>query len=273
MAERVVLTPLNQNADFRRCTICSQLDDRQRASQKVWDEELENTHLPAAASLLTAVGTVRGVSAELRQCPECTTCYLYRWAYEFLIGGEGSEDRQELTRLTAAETAGWLNDLVPPRWTSSVATSSPAQSVDSPEAADEEDPREEAVITAKVVPATLGITSESISVDRSDPNFISVLYVQVQDGLDMGGRLMLERKSLPLIVAMLAQNLNADGSPPIEFQCGYDSFRIYESGSDQQPIINVLNRRPEAVPHSGLTGLMMTTQAAKFLLDLLRAQR
>jgi hypothetical protein len=74
-------------------------------------QEEGNTHLPDAAYRFQSVRDVLaegGGRRELWQCPECTTCYLYRWEYEFLYGFGGSEDTQELTRLTAAETAAMM---------------------------------------------------------------------------------------------------------------------------------------------------------------------
>jgi len=113
------------------------------------------------------------------------------------------------------------------------------------------------------------ISKESVSVDASEPGFISISYVQLDDGIDMGGRLLIERKSLPLITALLHASLDVYAFTEVECRCGEDAFRVYGSGSDQQPIINILNRRPEGAPHGGLTGLMMTTSAVEALLEQL----
>ena len=115
------------------------------------------------------------------------------------------------------------------------------------------------------------ISEESVTVDASEPGFISVHYVQLDDGLDMGGRLLLGRKSVPLIIALLHASLDVHAFAGVECQCGEDSFQVYGSGSDQQPIINIMNRRPERAPHGGLTGLMMTTPAARALFEQLRS--
>lgn len=115
------------------------------------------------------------------------------------------------------------------------------------------------------------ITVDSISVDTSEPNFVNIHYVQLDDGLDMGGRLCIESQSVPTITEMLYACLNTDVSNPSERQCGHDSFKVYGSGSDQQSITNILNRRPDGAPHAGLTGLMMTRPAAEDLLKQLLA--
>jgi hypothetical protein len=250
--------PPNEDADCRRCGVCSQLADREYACRKVGQEE-GNTHLPDAAYRLQAVGDVMSESGgprELWQCPECTTCYLYRWEYEFLIGCGGSEDTQELTRLTAAETAAWLKRAGPRREVRAPANPQPPRPGRQPE------------MPVKGAPV---IGKESVSVDASEPEFIGVHYVQLDDGIDMGGRLLLERQSVPLIIALLHASLNVYAFTGVECRCGDDAFSVYGSGSDQQPIINILNRRPDGVPHGGLTGLMMTTAAAEALFGQLRA--
>ncbi len=95
------------------CSICSQLLDYQSSFQKIGREE-QDTYLPAAADSLQVVRDLvpdcNGVR-QLKQCPECATCYLYREEYEFLIGG--SEDEQQLRRLTNEAAAEYLNRPAP----------------------------------------------------------------------------------------------------------------------------------------------------------------
>ena len=52
------------------------------------------------------------------------------------------------------------------------------------------------------------VSVESVCVDTSEPGFISVHYVQLDNGLELGGRLRLERKSVPLVMALLYACLN-----------------------------------------------------------------
>jgi hypothetical protein len=113
------------------------------------------------------------------------------------------------------------------------------------------------------------ITEDVISVDASEPGFVKVTYVQMDDGIDMGGRLCIERASVPPLVEMLAECLNVRGRGEIERRCGDDSFRVYESGSDWRSFYNVLNRRAEGAPNGGLSGLMMTRSAAEDLVKRL----
>jgi hypothetical protein len=269
------LAPLNEDADYRQCGVCSQLSDHEHGFQKL-SQEPENTYLPAAANRLQFVRNVvseNGGRRELWQCPECTTCYLYRTEYEFLYGYGGSEDTQELTRLTAAETVEWLKRVAPSQGRPAVgrlATAEVSPRPPRPIPRPEITVKEASKTTKEPGSVDTPLAKESVSVDTSEPGFISVNYVQLDDGLDMGGRLLLERKSVPLIVALLHACLNVDAFPGVECQCGDDALRVYGSGSDQQPIINILNRRSDGVPHGGLTGLMMTVPATEALFEQLR---
>jgi hypothetical protein len=68
-----------------------------------------DTFLPAAADRLVPVRDLRPGSdrrREVRRCPACGTCYLFETDFEYLVGG--SEDEQQLTRLSDAEAAELL---------------------------------------------------------------------------------------------------------------------------------------------------------------------
>jgi len=119
----------HDRARLQRCSICSQLSDYERGFQKITREE-EDTFLPPVAERLEVVadltpGAIRLPMArtedgaeqfleipssrllQLKLCPECGTAYLYRTDYEFLPMF-GTEDEQELTRLTDAQAAACL---------------------------------------------------------------------------------------------------------------------------------------------------------------------
>lgn len=90
------------------CRTCGMLGERERGFQKI-GREAEATHLPPAVSRLRVVRELTpgsGGTLQLRQCPDCSTYYLLREAYEFLYGG--SEEEQELTRLSTAAAAEYL---------------------------------------------------------------------------------------------------------------------------------------------------------------------
>src|SRR4051812_174535 len=98
----------NKDAPSGQCSICSQLADYESAYQKYGHPE-DDTYLPAAANSLTVVRDFKPYSSrklQLQQCPQCATYYLYKTDYEFLVNG--SEDEDELTRLTDAEAAAYF---------------------------------------------------------------------------------------------------------------------------------------------------------------------
>lgn len=90
------------------CSLCSQLADREYATQKFgWEEH--DTHLPAVVNQLATVRDLKPGNQRaqlLLQCPECKTYYLYKSDYEYLAGG--SEDSQSLKRLGEGDVAGYL---------------------------------------------------------------------------------------------------------------------------------------------------------------------
>jgi len=112
------------------------------------------------------------------------------------------------------------------------------------------------------------ITHESLALDTSDPQVVRVNYVQLDDGIDMGGKLVFDRANLGYVIKEV-QAASGYTYEKTEAQVGPDHFRIYQSGSDQQPIVNVLVRREKSLPHGGLTGVMMTIPYAKKLVELL----
>ena len=259
--------PLDENADHRRCSICSQLADEERGFQKLHQPEEENTYLPAAASRLQSVTEVWSATQGARQiwqCPECTTCYLYRNEYEFLIGYGGSEDTQTLKRLTAVEAAEWLKD-TKPRPPAATNLEADGSTIEQAPILPKEDRSVALSKPESTSVRSVQLDDGSLSVDVSEPEIISVHYVQLDHGIDMGGRLVIERKSVPLISALLHSSLKDHTFRQVECQCGEDAFTVYVAGSDQQPIIGIINRRTEAVLHGGMTGLMMTFPAAEAL--------
>lgn len=99
---------MKQIPEVSSCRICSQLAEREYATQKSgWEEN--NTHLPAACGLLESVKDLKPDSSRstvLQRCPECGMYYLYQSDYEYLAGG--SEDTQQLTRLSEEQAQSYL---------------------------------------------------------------------------------------------------------------------------------------------------------------------
>jgi ankyrin repeat protein len=79
----------------------------------------------------------------------------------------------------------------------------------------------------------------------------------------MGGRLCFERRNLPVVIEMVRACLIIHPLNEINCEPGHDVLKIYESGSDYQSFINIMNRRPENVAKSGLSGLTLTISAAE----------
>ncbi len=98
----------HMTAPHQQCKICASLADQEDAYQKYgWEQD--NTHLPAAADRLKVVRDFRPYGSrklQLKQCPECGGCYLYRTDYEYLVNG--SEDEEHLTRLTEEQATEYL---------------------------------------------------------------------------------------------------------------------------------------------------------------------
>ncbi|HET7232868.1 MAG TPA: hypothetical protein VFJ16_22855 [Longimicrobium sp.] len=100
--------PAAGHAPHEGCSTCGMLGEREHGFQKIGREE-EATHLPPSVSQLRVVRDLApgsGGTLQLLQCPDCSTYYLLREAHEFLYGG--SEEEQELTRLSGAAAAEYL---------------------------------------------------------------------------------------------------------------------------------------------------------------------
>jgi hypothetical protein len=118
------------------------------------------------------------------------------------------------------------------------------------------------------------IVKESYTVDTSDPKFIHIHHVQLEDtGVNMGGSTWFERGSLPWVVDTLRACLTTYAFPEATTQIGQDALKVYESGPEQAPIINLRNRRPKDAPHGGLSGFMMSKPYAEKLVEELAAIR
>jgi hypothetical protein len=110
------------------------------------------------------------------------------------------------------------------------------------------------------------IKQESYSVDTSDAGFVHIHHVQIEDtGVDMGGHMWFERSNLRWVVDALQACLSTYGFPGVEAQSGQDQLKVFESGAEQAPIINLRNRRSKDAPHGGVYALMMSKPVAEKL--------
>lgn len=108
------------------------------------------------------------------------------------------------------------------------------------------------------------INDERLFVNATEPGFVSVQYYEIDDGLDLGDWLYLERASVPAFIDLLSQCLSAYGH-----RCGDDSFQVYDSGHKPQSFYNIDNRRPDGVEYSGLSGFTINRSDAEELLKRL----
>lgn len=118
------------------------------------------------------------------------------------------------------------------------------------------------------------IAKESYTLDTSDPNVIHIHHVQVEhNGVNMGGPMWFERSNLPWVVQNLQACLTTYAFPEASLQGGPDNLKVLESGPEQAPIINLLNRRDKAAPHGGVYALLMSKPIAEKLVKELAAIR
>ena len=113
------------------------------------------------------------------------------------------------------------------------------------------------------------ITSETLSLEEPDGGVLVVRYVQIDNGIDMGGKLVIDRANGDYVAKEVEACIAYDYAGT-EVQLGTDHLRIYSSGSDQRSFVNVLCRRDGPEPWGGLSGLMLTVSAAQQLAELLR---
>jgi hypothetical protein len=114
------------------------------------------------------------------------------------------------------------------------------------------------------------IVNESCSVDVSEPGFVHVIQQRIKDtGQDIGGHLWFERASLPWVIAALDACLATYGSPETATQLGDDRLKVFESGPEQAPVVNLFNVRPETAPHGGVYARSMSRAVAEQLASAL----
>ena len=99
----------------------------------------------------------------------------------------------------------------------------------------------------------MNIQSETYSIDVSEPDFVHVHQVRVKDnGKDIGGHIWFERANLEWVVRTLRASVSTYAFPETTTRAGNDSLKVFESGHEQAPVINLFNVRPDGVPHGGV---------------------
>lgn len=107
------------------------------------------------------------------------------------------------------------------------------------------------------------IAREMVSASRHAGAFIHVCHRQVEtSGLDMGGDLWFEAQHAFWLADTLRASIDNWMCPVGELRSGADQLRVFESGHEWQPVINLRNRRDPAVTHGGVYVLMMSPPIA-----------
>lgn len=115
------------------------------------------------------------------------------------------------------------------------------------------------------------ITSRRLRLSLRVAVLVVIRYLQLDDGIDMGGTLRLEKQSVAGFIDTLLKFVYVYAQPEIVIRCGADDLTIYESGPVRQPCYNVLNRRATETPGGRLSGLMLTRWAAEEIMSKLLA--
>lgn len=116
------------------------------------------------------------------------------------------------------------------------------------------------------------IVKESVTVAAAEPGFVHVVQERVKDtGQDIGGQLWFERAHVRWIVDTLRAALETYGFPETVHRGGQDDLKIFESGPEQEPVINLFNVRPKDAPHGGVYARSLSRRVAAQLVDQLAA--
>jgi hypothetical protein len=94
--------------EAEQCEICGKLSDAETSYSKYGSPD-DDRPLPPEASRLVPEEPASGCHAErdhVKRCPLCGTFYRYLSSYEYLVNG--SEDEEELRRITPEEAARLL---------------------------------------------------------------------------------------------------------------------------------------------------------------------
>ena len=113
--------------------------------------------------------------------------------------------------------------------------------------------------------------SETIDVS-AEGDLVRVEYHEIRDsGHDLGGVLWVERPSVSWLADALESGLDVHPFPEVSESRGDDNLRLYESGPEQAPVINIINRRAKEASNGGLCGVNVSVDVARKLLTLLSA--
>ena len=117
----------------------------------------------------------------------------------------------------------------------------------------------------------MNIVRESFAI-ATQPGFVHIVHDRIKDtGQNIGGQIWFERASLRWVIDTLRACLATYGFPETTTQGGQDSLKIFESGPEQAPVINLFNVRPKDAPHGGTYARTMSRPAVHQLIEKLEA--
>jgi hypothetical protein len=125
----------------------------------------------------------------------------------------------------------------------------------------------------------MSIISDTYAVDTSEQGFVRIDYSSQRTTAagphGLKATLWFERPNLGWLIEALEACVTVDGLPERSTTSGQDVLRVYESGPEPAPYINLENERAEGAPHGGLQWFAMSKPlTVKLISELseLRAQ-
>lgn len=116
------------------------------------------------------------------------------------------------------------------------------------------------------------VIKESVAIDTAEPGFIHVIHQRIKDtGKDISGQIWFERANVRWVIDTLRSCLATYAFPEAAVQLGQDSLKVFESGPEQAPVINLFNVRPKDARHGGAYARSMSRQVAEQLAEQLAA--
>jgi hypothetical protein len=117
----------------------------------------------------------------------------------------------------------------------------------------------------------VSIVSDSYVLDLAQPEFIHIDYSSLRSTAagehELKASLWFERRNLHWLVEALRACIATYGLPESRAASGHDSLRVYESGPEPTPYINLENERSKGAEHGGFQWFAMSKPLAKRLSD------
>lgn len=115
----------------------------------------------------------------------------------------------------------------------------------------------------------MSIITDSYSIRIPEPGFVLVEYTSVMDTAvgqaHERSSLWFERDTISLVADSLKSFLETEWGPEIVTRSGQDHVRVYESGPEQAPYVNLENVRAKDAPHGGFHWVAMSRGLAQKL--------